>query len=353
MDDLTRELFNGQKRRMDVSELEGIGKRASRSYLRGEDSIAGAIVKIAEEYPGLTDAHLHRIVEFANTATFTDMFDKTAGDKNIEFDLADYEDVARRVHTVKVASATMKVASHPTHDYALDATKLGSDRSVEKDVRIAQMFGYPVDTPAMQKTAGHTNVDDAVKYMRKQAEHAGLVEMDLSQAVSLSEIKKHASKVGQYAYENPNAELVAFHQQLTKVAEDASAMRDRNRQMAKEAAGYLSGAVKQHMLNGGNLGEVIDVMGYVDDSGVRVKEAMTMVIPELKRHGLDVTEAQTDTIFYDMTKAAMTRVVNPDNPIVQSFSAFVKAAEKGAILDEAVNISEENLAKARKALATR
>lgn len=517
MDVITRELLRGTNQtRFTADDLSDMGKQASRDYLCGISSMNESIVKIAREKPGITAHHLQRVVEFANNETFQRIFEKQAGDKNIEFEVADPREVLRALDVE--ARPAAEVVSF---DYGTDPTKLAADtRALEADLMLAEQFGVHLSTPAMDKAAGaddtyycptcgwrgkgsslvngkcpkcgksvqlvkkaaaamsdgegktpteqdkasirewiakhdkakdedfhafvegmglnvhkaegvvyemanelakkaeagkstsdivsggradrasasdypsaqiskgikvekeHTNnpelakqiamdhleefpdyytrldkmEEEAKKAIKKEAMRlikmggpgSDLALQDMTKAASLENIKRAARGEG-YAEENPHGELVRMRQTLAKTAEDLSLAYARNQGLLREAMGKLAFEVKQYMLSGGGLGEVVDAMGTVDD-GQRVKEAMSHIVPELQKHGLNTTQARVDAIYYEMTKNAH-RVVNPDNPIVESFAALVKLADGQEKLHESVNTANELLKKADAQLA--
>lgn len=400
IDEITRELMRTRGSvRMSTSDLTSLAKQASQEYLVGGTSLNDAIIKVAREHPGITADQLQRVVEYANNETFQALFEKQAGDKNVKFPLADTREILRSLD-IQARPSGYELSD----DYSSDPEKLAAKNPIEADLVLMEMFGISASTPAMQKAAEdmisggkaddkgssdfsahqmeigrkvereHTTSDalaseivrdhlaeDPAYYTnakeRNWGEHeikkeamaliktgaAGSAEAakDLLEATSLQTIKTAAAKIGQYEEANPYGELVRTRQTIVKLADDAKAADSRNRVMLKEAMDSLTHEVKQFLLQGGNLGEVVDAMGSIH-TGDRVKEAMEYVVPILEKHGFDRIRARADMIRYEMVKKAH-RVVNPDNPIVTAFGAMLKLASGQEKLTGAVEDLEEGL----------
>lgn len=79
-------------------DLETMGKRASVLFLDRGMPLNEAIIKLAKECAGISQEQINRVVEFANRATFQASFDKQAGDKNVEFPIADSSEIIRHLN---------------------------------------------------------------------------------------------------------------------------------------------------------------------------------------------------------------------------------------------------------------
>jgi len=448
MDDITRFLLSGTASpTLTASSLQDMGKRASAMYLDGGMSLNEAVVKVASERGGVTAEQVMRIVENANSATFLDIFEKQAGDRNVHFEVCDPRVVLR---TLNIRADAVKEASD--HDYAVSPESLGVEktagswgpteeskklvqvmdaeqkrlgkknlsadeitnsyrragfgkkaslRDLEADLTLADVFGVNLSTLALNKVAEeegkkdlpveknhedilsggraddsstsdfshdqlkkgvsvemeHTNTpalaqeiaEDhleelpdyydrleemeeegkrelkkaAMRFLKVGGRGSDLVLHDLAKAASIENVKK-ASVGKSYPDADPFGELVRTHQRLTKVAEDAGLALLKSEEMRKESEATFVHELKQHMLDGGNLGEVVHALSSVGSPG-QVKEAMAFAVPQLAKHGLDLTKSRAALAAYEMTKAASVRTANPESPLIRSFCGMIKS----------------------------
>ena len=152
----------------DPSTLEALGRRASREYLDHHTPLNQAIVKLAGDHPSLSNEHIKRVVEFANTVTFQELFEKSAN-KNIHFPVADPGVVlrdlrdggtpghARPLHTSRELHATGDYSRGPTRETndggALEqAFSTGRASSTDQDSH-QEKLAYTISPD----TAGHAN----------------------------------------------------------------------------------------------------------------------------------------------------------------------------------------------------
>jgi len=132
---------------LSATDLQSLGKRASNEYLCRGSSLNDAIVKIAKEYPTISAHQVKRVVEFANQETFSSMFEKQAGDKNIEFEIADPGVVLHELDNG--ARPSMQIISD---DYACGPVKTAGAET-GGDVELMRMFGFEPYTPELEKSA--------------------------------------------------------------------------------------------------------------------------------------------------------------------------------------------------------
>jgi hypothetical protein len=130
------------------SDLLMMGKQASNMYLAGSCSLNDAVVKVAQECSGISSNQVQRVLEHANNSTFQSLFEKQAGDKNIEFDIADPQVVMRKM-SAEVEAPVIRPVSQ---DYGKEPVKLGHE-NLEADLALCAAFGVDVTTPAMEKAA--------------------------------------------------------------------------------------------------------------------------------------------------------------------------------------------------------
>jgi hypothetical protein len=413
-----------------------MAKRASSAYLCGGTSLNDAIVKIAKECPSISTHQVQRIIEFANTETFQRLFEKQAGDKNVEFDLADPVAIMKDIED----GARPSSMTPSPGDYDVGPVKLASANEAEADMILASAFGVDLQPPGVEKTAGFMGglpggtggagmpmsapvqgpQADAEQATQTEEEHqqqmrtvsreieleekrqelaslrqkgqeasqppapegppappgAGPVEAapppqgpppgpppaagppmpktaadltkeaaayvnarrpeyemvlkDLEAATSLDRIKEATQ--GDYPMANPFGPLIRAKQKLAHLLDDATYAEAKNRELHKEALARFTHTVTQHMLDGGQLGEVAHAMASVPAGEEHTKLALQSVIPHLLERGLDPVASQAENIAYEMEKGARMRPVNPDHPIVESFANLHKLAEGYAVL---------------------
>lgn len=178
---------------------------------------------------------------------------------------------------------------------------------------------------------------EAMAYFKSGRPDSELIQKDLSQFLSLDSIKTAArANDSQYAAADPHGELVRTYYTLQKQAEDIDSAIDENEHHWKMATAELGHHVLQHVLGGGNLGEVVQLMGSLGSQD-RVKMAMQNIMPALERRlpAREITRLQAGMIDYEMEKGASARQINPTHPITSSFTCVLKFAEAHDTLSEA------------------
>jgi hypothetical protein len=146
------------------TDLETMGKIAANRFLSGEMSLNDAIVKMAREQPSISNHQVRRVVEFANQEAFQRLFEKQAGDKNVEFPIADPGHVLSSLNN----SAKPGTVFMSPSEYESGPVKHAS-ADVEADLVIARMFGYDLASPLAEKTA-----DEATDRIMRQREDSAL-----------------------------------------------------------------------------------------------------------------------------------------------------------------------------------
>jgi len=177
----------------------------------------------------------------------------------------------------------------------------------------------------------------AMAYLKSSMPDADLVGKDLQAKYSFDSIKSAArSNESQYAEANPYRDLVRVRTSLDKQAEDVNAAISENEYHLKTAQSDLSKQVTQHVLSGGNLGEVVHLLSSLG-SNEQVKTAMKDIASDLERRlpERQFTNLQVGLIEYEMSKSASSRIVNPENPICQAFSGIIKLSSAQDLLLQA------------------
>lgn len=495
--------------KLSPQDLDLMGKQASLCYLENGVSLNEAIVKIAREHPSISPHQIRRVVEAANTHTFSHIFEKQAGDKNVEFPIADpsivlkeLDDGARPIRTVTA------------EDYAMSPVKQ-SHVTLDQDMTLATAFGYDLASPRSEKTAmavmtkqanGRLFVDRimavnapedvasrilktaegidpmemvpaqanapvntsqhpeithrenmramerrielekkkqeliamqakeiqamgdmggapqagapttnqgaapeaavaggeppvpaggaeptapppmmappppppgpppglpggepfpmetmkkagsaltkvAMSYVKSNRPNSAEMRRDLESGFTLNKIKEaSARKSKSYPDADPYRDMVATKEKLARMVDDATRAKSHNGQLLKEATVRFQEAVRDHLLGGGNMGEVAQALGQVRGSGAFTKAAMKSLMPELMRFGFNPAKLQAQTIAYEMEKGASTRFVDPKHPIVASYADLYKVASNQSVLRRACSDLESKYKEANKLL---
>lgn len=129
-----------------AKDLESLGKEASNLYLSGGVSLNDAVIKLASQHPSISPHQVKRVVEFANTETFQRLFEKQAGDKNVDFDVADPGAVLKSLELGCMGQVSVPTPS----EYSSEPVKLGH-REVEADLELCRMFGMEPVSPGMSR----------------------------------------------------------------------------------------------------------------------------------------------------------------------------------------------------------
>lgn len=131
MDVFEQLLVSGSPKTVNAETLEYIGQRAANEFLEKKASLNQAIVKLASSNPDLNNEHIHRIAEFANNATFQQLFEKNK-DKNVHFDVADPGVIIRDLRDGGSPAHSGKVL-HNKEDYYRPPLREEKDGSMGTD----------------------------------------------------------------------------------------------------------------------------------------------------------------------------------------------------------------------------
>lgn len=269
-------------RPMSGEELEVLGKQAADLYTTGKRSLTEAVVEVVK-HAGLSPEQVKRVVEFANTDAYLQEFKKEGSPhKVVEFEggPANFSDVLKDLND----GGGGTVFDRGTLDYDQpppEPVKLSSNRSRLgfEDEKLASMFDVK--------------------------------EKPLPYAEPLSEALDLKDKLA-----SVNAELSAELSSLETVHLDVT-----------EA---LYGSVKQATLEGTTLGQVVQAWGSVINEPIFVKAAFAGMAPRLLEEKVFPSR---DAIGASIEKTAEADVlVNPEHPLVKSFSDYCETLSKLAFL---------------------
>ena len=149
-DDFFRELTRSPGHApLSSSQLEDMAKRASSMFLLQDTPLTDAVVKVASDCRGISSEQVKRVVEMTNQSTFQNLFEKTAGERNVHFDIADPNEVLRQLNS-GASAPVVKVASQ---DYGRPPPS-ASTKDLEADLALCEVFGVePSSSSDMTKSA--------------------------------------------------------------------------------------------------------------------------------------------------------------------------------------------------------
>lgn len=280
---------------VDAEVLEMLGRQASQLFQTRGIPLNQAIRQVVANHPELGNEHIKRIVEFANTVTFQEMF-QASEDKNIHFDVADPGVVLR----------DLKDGGSPAHD----GKPLGRS-----------MNDYA--TSPMKQQAGFAEIDQMLGH-QFGAEAAG-------------EMPKVASELDHSLHANPMDDLHDLKIKTEATRDALVQSYEMSYNMLKAAHTDLYKKVRVEVLDpdGAGLGGVVGVIEKV--AGEHAWSIMQPIINYLVESGI----AQED--LSDSLEKTAGQHVNIEHPLVASTVALVKIAEDMATTELAIDDLEKSL----------
>lgn len=288
--------------------LETLGRQASQLFQQKGISLNDAIQQVAAAHPELTPEHLKRVVEFANTVTFQEMFQNSA-DKNVHFEVADPGVVLR----------DLKDGGTPSHD------------------------GKPLNTddynkPPKTQEAGFPEAEQLFSQQFTSGGNGGTVDMPKVASARLDNHEMHA---------NPLEDLFDTKLRLEASREKIAAANETMDLMLKQAKEDFYRAVKNEVLDpdGAGLGGVIGVMQKV--------ASFNHCAPALQNATMRLLEegVHPEVLDESLHKQAGS-VVNYNHPIVRTWSAMHKLAQELVTSNQALADVDSMLEKTAGALAS-
>jgi len=189
----------------------------------------------------------------------------------------------------------------------------------------------PIPPPQLQKMS--SLMDEALLYAKMGRPMTDQVVSDLSEAVSIDKIKEAAANRYQYPMANPFGELHRMQQKLSHVCDEARVARDRNEYLLKEAEANFLHSVNQHVLGGGNLGELIHACQSVPGNDIVIEDAMAKAAQQLADRNIDPDKLRGEMLPYEIEKSASIRAPNPDHPVLSALGTFCKLASNQPVLN--------------------
>lgn len=282
-DELTNTSMSGSRHASISAEtLERIGKQASTRFLNEGIPLNESISKLAAEHHDINGEQVKRICEFANTAVYLSKHDqsKTAGADSSypQFALADpsriIQDMSDGARSTVTTDVDLAYSRLPLK------SKTASVRMTElRETVIDRVFGTDPEKPV---------VDDV---SRDTALH----------------------------------ELIVAKQTLQGMDEAVSVEHEGHQMALKEAQAEFFHLTKQHILDGRDFSEVVLAAQSTGTASQKIAQALGPVIERLLKEKI-ATPAALRTMTDRLEKIAH-RAINPQHPLVMSFSGMITAEE--------------------------
>lgn len=275
MDEFSNYLLSGKNHaKLSPESLEMMGKQAANMFLDHGIALNDGIAKLAGEHQEVSAEQIKRIVEFANTAVYLAKHDqsKTAGAEHSypQFELAD----AGRVIQDLSDGARPTVVTKTDVDYSRQAKK--------------------------------------EKVSSVQTEEA------------LTELFKVASEEKDYSRETVVNQVMSAKETLIGLMDNLQDRYNQNESLFKEATAEFYDHMKRHILDGGSFGEAYGALkASVGETAYSYMEPIVKGLIHEKIASFEDLKKQ----FASSEKVAH-RIVNPEHPIIHSFSAMAMAGEE-------------------------
>jgi hypothetical protein len=279
MNEFENYLLSGKNHaKLSAEALELMGKQAANLYLDEGIPLNDGIARIAGEHPDISAEQIKRIVEFANTAVYLAKHDqnKNAG----------------------------REYSYPQFELA-DAGRIIQDLS----------------DGARPTIVTKTDIDYA-----RQAKKEKLSSPELESAlIGLFKTSSGESEEKDYSPDTVVHELMAAKDLLVGLRDNIGDLYNQHEGLFKEAASDFYNNVKTYLLDGGSFGEVVAALGTVandDDLKLHLEPVVARLIRE------KVASVQELKKQYSEVEKIAHRTVDPEHPIILSYSAMVLAGEE-------------------------
>ena len=258
--------------RISPESLELLGKEAANMFLDEGIALNEAVVKLASGYPDINQDQVKRICEFANTATYLALHDKskTAGSDSSypQYHLAD----PFRVLQDMTDGARPTVVTHTDVEYGKQPLKQKISSIVDTDAVFAELF--------------------------KTEQGADL---SFTKETALQEIM------------DAKSDLQALQGSLTSSAEQLDLL-------YKEASDDYYTTVKEHLLDGGSFRDVLAAAAALSTPYEKVATSLQPFVVRLMSERV-ATAGELNDQLSTLEKVAH-RVVNPSHPLVGGMAAI-------------------------------
>jgi hypothetical protein len=291
-DDLSEFLLQGTHHaRISPEMLELLGKQAANHYLDDKVPLNESVVKLASGYPDINQEQVKRICEFANNATYLAIHDKnkTAGAQSSypQFDLADPARVIQE----------MSDGARPT---VITPVDMAYSRQPEK---------VKTSSPAVE---------------------AALEELFTSKTPDYAATKESAVE-----------DLIVLKDQLQGTQATFATAAESCEMSFKMASAELYELVKQHVLDGDSIADVVVALRSTGVDKEKVSQVLEPIVEKLLKDKVAKVEQLTQQMK-DIQKVAH-RVVDAENPMVTTFLSVVTSHRELIKAASALEEVEEQL----------
>jgi hypothetical protein len=272
--------------------LEMLGRQASQLFQQRGIPLNQAVVQVVANHPELGNEHLKRIIEFANTVTFQEMF-QNSEDKNVHFDVADPGVVLR--------------------DVSDGGTPMHSGKTLERS-----MSDYAT-TPSFQQGANETD-------------------QLLGQQFGAQDTAKLAFEVNHEYHSNPIEDVHDLKLKAEATRDTLVEAYERADIMMKSARAQFYTLVKTEVLDpdGAGLGGVLGALEKIASSE-ELWALMEPVIGKLKADGI------SDEVLHGSLKKTAGQQANIEHPLFANVSAMLKIAKDMSELELAIADTNQSL----------
>ena len=337
--------------------LEMLGRQASQMFQGQGVPLNQAIAQVTANHPELGNEHIKRIVEFANTVTFQEMF-QNSEDKNIHFDVADpgvvlrdLKDGGSPAHSGKplnsgndyqVSPQNLNTAD-PAMNQAFDAQFLGN----EKNANLKNLGEYAHKAKKLGKQLGVAATVGAAAGGGVYAGYRGakrLIDGPKQKVKTASEIREELS-TDHERHANPIEDIYDTHVRLQATRNKLAEAHESMHGVLAQAREDFYNEVKTQVLDpdGAGLGGVISVLEKVAEEDI-VEALMTPVTQRLVQEGV-----RADELNRSLTKIAGV-VVNMEHPLIAHADALVKVAGEIVRCSKSIDETDAMLEKTAGAL---
>jgi len=272
-------------------DLEVFGKEAASKYLTGRVKTLTEAVVDTVKTAGLSPEQVKRVVEFANTDAFLQEFKKEGAHKVIEFSggPANYSDVLKDLND----GGGGTVMDTGSSDY---------------------------DTPP----------PDVAKTAARNADRMQLENTKLAAAFRVEEKP--------IPYADPMQDSIELREKLASAYDGVSSTLSSLEVHYTDVLDHLHDRVKQAVLGGTTLGEIVAAWSAVNDEPAFMKAAFAQLTPRLLDGGVFPSRG---AIGESLTKTAASGLVNTEHPLVSHYGEFcdtlVKLAKTRRVQGELAN----------------
>jgi len=288
-------------RPIDPDQLESMGKRAAAQFAECSTPLNEAVVSVVKEAM-LSPEQVKRVCEFANTAAYLAEFEKAGEIRNVTFD---------------GGPANPSVVLKDLND--------GSSPAI-----------HQIKTAGYEPPTGHYKTAMAGDSL-------------LAEAFGVRSGMEKAASIDHMARADASEEIADMRIRLDAVRDDLMSKLSHSGVFLDDVRSDLYGAVKQEIMDGSSMGDVISAWAGYGDAN-QVKEAAKLVIGRLQKDRV-MDDAQINASMHKT--AGVGSVPNTEHPVVERFLVLTKAASEHRKLESAIGIIDEQRAEVNGKLGVR